>query len=93
MSGFVTVVYDNAWWLACILERNENEYKISFLHPKGPANSFFYPEPNDILNIPGSTVLQKVDPTTATGRVYALSKQELSRSSLALERYLRTINK
>lgn len=89
-SGFVTVEYDKAWWLACILERIGNEFKISFLHPKGPANSFFYPKPSDILIVPGSTFLQKVDPTTTTGRVYALSKSDLSLSSLALERYLRT---
>lgn len=45
-SGFVTIVYEDSWWLACILAKNNttNEYKVSFLHPKGPASSFFYPQ-------------------------------------------------
>jgi hypothetical protein len=93
VSGFVTVEYDNAWWLACILERNELDFKISFLHPKGPANSYSYPKPSDILNVPGRTFLQKVQPNTATGRVYTLSKEESSLSTLALERYLKTKTK
>jgi len=51
-SGYVTVVYDKSWWLAYILQKNEqNEFEVSFLHPKGPAPSFKYPNPSDLLTI------------------------------------------
>lgn len=89
-SGYVTVVYDKSWWLACILQRNdENEFTVSFLHPKGPSPSFCYPKPKDILTVPSNSILQVVNPVTATGRVYTLSEPEISVSLLALERFLR----
>lgn len=66
-----------------------SEYRVSFLHPKGPVSSFFYPQPSDILNVPRETSLQKVEPVTATGRVYTLSKEEIKLSSLRLEQMLK----
>lgn len=91
-SGFVTVAYDNSWWLGCIEQKdNNNMYRINFLHPKGPARSFFYPQPMDILVVPGYTLLQKVDPSTATGRTYTLSADEMKLSSLALEKFIKRL--
>jgi hypothetical protein len=63
-------------------------YRINFLHPKGPARSFFYPQPRDILVVPGYTLLQKVDPSTATGRTYTLSADDIQLSSLALKQFI-----
>ena len=42
LSGFVSCVYENEWWLACILSVDpENaEIKVTFLHPHGPACSY-----------------------------------------------------
>ena len=90
-SGFVTIAYDQSWWLACILKKNDDtcEFEVSFLHPKGPAASFFYPQPSDILTVPGETLLQKVEPFTATGRVYTLTKEENMLSTKTLERFLK----
>jgi transposase len=92
-SGFVTVAYDNSWWLGCIEEKDasSNVFKINFLHPKGPARSFFYPQSKDVLVVPGNTLLQKVDPSTATGRTYTLSADEMKLSSLALENYCKRL--
>ena len=44
IRGFVTCVYDQKWWLACVLETDTEdlEIKVSFLHPNGPAHSFSY---------------------------------------------------
>ena len=55
--------------------------KVSFLHPNGPSRSFRYPYTPDILNIPLSDILTKVDPRTVTGRVYTLTPKE-SRDAL-----------
>lgn len=88
-AGFVTVAYDDSWWLGCIEEKHNSMYRINFLHPKGPARSFCYPQPRDLLDVPGNTLLLTVDPTTATGRTYTLSAEEMKLSSLALEKYLK----
>lgn len=90
-SGFVTVQYDSAWWLACIIAKNvdSGEVKVSFLHPRGPAPSFYYPKPNDILIVETHTLLKIVEPNTATGRTYTLSKEEMAESTTILERKLK----
>ncbi|CAH0546678.1 unnamed protein product [Brassicogethes aeneus] len=88
-SGFVTVEYDKLWWLACIIGHNEesDELKISFLHPNGPASSFYYPTPRaDILVVERNAVLKRVQPLTSTGRTYTLTKDEMLGSSKILEK-------
>jgi hypothetical protein len=41
ITGFMTCMYDNFWWLGCVLPVSEesNDMKISFLHPHGPSAS------------------------------------------------------
>ena len=71
ITGFVTCIYDDQWWVACVLQTEANDkVKVSFLHPHGRSRSFRYPQRPDILNIPFSDILTKVDPRTVTGRVY-----------------------
>ena len=74
ITGFVTCLYEENWWLACVLEvcSDNKEVKLTFLHPHGPSNSFKYPEPQNILNIPTGDILTLVDPRTRSGRVYTL---------------------
>ena len=77
ITGFITCIYDDQWWVACVLQTEVNgEVKVSFLHPNGPSLSFRYPHRPDILNIPLSDILSKVDPRTITGRVYTLTPKE-----------------
>ena len=54
ISGFVTCVRDEQWWLACVLQLDvdNNEVRVTFLHPCGPSRSFKYPNVQDILTIP-----------------------------------------
>lgn len=89
ISGFVTAIYDDFWWLGCVLGKNDEsqEVTISFLHPSGPSPSFFYPNKPDVLNVNPRTVLLKVNPVTETGRVYKLSEAEMSLSQSALKMY------
>lgn len=90
--GYVTVTYDKSWWLACILEKNYTmEFKVSFLHPRGQSHSFYFPKPIDTLTISSKTILQPVNPTTATGRVYTLNELENSNSTQALIRFLQNL--
>nr|CAD7572035.1 unnamed protein product [Timema californicum] len=85
--GFVTCLYGDFWWLACVLDSFEDkqEFKVSFLHPHGPAPSnFTYPTVPDILRVHRSSILTTVDPLTATGRVYTLTKAETENATRKL---------
>ena len=78
ISGYVTCIYDAQWWLAFVLETDKvnAEVKVTFMHPRGPSRSFKYPSQPDILIVPSSDILTKVDAKTATGRTYTLSRKE-----------------
>ncbi|CAF4207878.1 unnamed protein product [Rotaria magnacalcarata] len=78
MKGYCVAVYDDHWYLACILEvmPETNELRLSFLHPHGPTRSFAYPSPPDELIIDASDMLMIVNPITMTGRTYSLKQCE-----------------
>ena len=90
LQGYVTCVYNKEWWIACVLEVNEDkrEVKVSFLHPQGPSRSFRYPAQSDILSIPVADVLTKVDPRTATGHTYRITQKESHAATEKLQNYL-----
>jgi hypothetical protein len=78
LKGFVTCMYDNFWWLGCVLSVTEesNDVKISFLHPHGPSASYIYPTMPHIVQLPQLAILAKVSPNTATGCTYSLTSEE-----------------
>ena len=86
ISGYVTVIYDGLCWLGYVVgvEESDRVVTVKFLHPCIPAASFVFPARQDILDIDPSDILTHVNPTTATGRTYALSKKEMQDASLAL---------
>jgi hypothetical protein len=45
ISGFVTCVYEQKWWLGCVLQvdQEDPEVTVTLLHPHGPCSSFRYP--------------------------------------------------
>eukprot|EP00731_Ephydatia_muelleri_P007129 Em0003g1377a len=92
IKGFVTVMYDNKWYLACVLQTFPStvEVELSCLEPAGPSSSFVYPRKADILIIPATNVLTIVDPATTTGRTYTLSEAECSIASQKLQVKLST---
>ena len=87
ISGYVTVAYDGSCWLGCVFNVNEHEHTITttFLHPSISATSFVYPDQQDILDIDPSDILTRVQPSTASGRTYTLTKKEIQE---ALQTYL-----
>src|SRR6201990_1481885 len=76
LKGYCIAAYDETWYLAFLLEvkHDSNEVSLSFLHPHGPAPSFVFPSPQDVLIIDVSDILMSVSPATKTGRTYTLSK-------------------
>ena len=58
------------------LGADNNEVRVTFLHPHGPSRSFKYPHIQNILNIPISDILTRVDPRTTTGRVYTITQKD-----------------
>ena len=71
-------MYNNNWWLASVLhlDVDNSEVKVNFLHPQGPASSYKYPTIPDVHTVPSSHMLTKVNPRTATGLTYTLTKKE-----------------
>lgn len=90
IKGFVTAMYDQKWYLACVLETYSDlmEVKLTFLEPNGPSPSFKYPRRPDILIVPEKDILSIVDPQTATGRTYNLSDKEIKKASELLNEKL-----
>jgi hypothetical protein len=78
ITGFVTCMYDNFWWLGCVLSVSEESYgmKISFLQSHVPSATYIYSATPHILQLPQSAILSKVSSTTATGRTYTLTSEE-----------------
>ena len=50
--------------------------KITFMQPKGPAQSFTYPSREDILIVAYTDILRAVNVETSSGRVYKVNKSE-----------------
>lgn len=46
IRGSVTCKYDDT--VAHVLQVNDNEIQLTFLHPSGPSKFFMYPSPQDI---------------------------------------------
>jgi hypothetical protein len=88
INGYVTVVYDNAWWLGYVIEKNTEEKTVSvnFFTPRGPSPSFKYPERQDILNVPYCDILSTVSATTTTGRTYIVEVAEQKNATNALQK-------
>ncbi|KAL5480015.1 hypothetical protein EMCRGX_G023629 [Ephydatia muelleri] len=86
IGGYVTVVYNEAYWLGCVLSVVESEcvVTVKFLHPKLPSSSFVFPDQEDVMDIDPSDILTHVNPITTTGRTYTLSKTEIQEANCAL---------
>ena len=87
IKGYVTAIYDGAWWVACVTgsDPEMQEVTLSFLHPRGPSRSFVYPHRADILTVHISDIMTFVKPTTYTGRAYTLT--EMDSATQALENH------
>ncbi len=66
ISGFVTCVFGAEWWLACVLEHNQEEHKVklTIVHPAGPKNSLWFPNQENIGVLRVNDILALIDPKT-----------------------------
>ena len=83
IKGYCLATYDSHWYLACVLEVNQEsiEVSLSFLHPHGLANSLVHPSPPYELFVDASDVIMIANPITATGRTYTSSRSEIKKAS------------
>jgi len=63
---------------------DSNEVETSFLYPHGPSKSFSYPDKSDVFVISSEDILTMVNPTTVTGRIYAISPVEITAATKTL---------
>ena len=57
------------------------QVRLSFLQPHVPATSFVYPSPSDELFVDASDILMIVNPITATGTTYTLTRSEMKKAA------------
>ena len=78
VNGYVTVMYEDNWWLGYVLDKNFNsgEVTVKFLHPHGPSPSFTFPPQENMLLVSLIDILTTVNASTVNGRTYTISKSE-----------------
>ena len=82
---YVACKYDHAWWIAVIMEINEeeNDYEVHFLHPKGPSKKFFWPYDRDdiclILRCDIMCVIEVPFASSMMARTYTISEEDYRR--------------
>ena len=67
---------------------NEDEVvSVKFMHPNGPTASFIWPSKDDIIWVPNTHIICKIDtPLTDTGRTYHLSEDDVKKITDAFNR-------
>ena len=82
INDYVACRYGLQWWIGLVqqVDQEEEDVKICFLHPPGPAASFIWPIRNDFCLIPITDVILKVDtPNTITGQTYTIKNDEMKK--------------
>jgi len=64
---------------------DSKEVDVSFLYLHGPSKSFSYPDQSDVHVISAEDIIMKVNPTTATGRVYTISLLKITAATIILQ--------
>ena len=80
LMSYVACNYDEKWWVGMILELDQqnNDMKVTFMHPHGPSKSFFWPRRDDVCWMPPASVILKLSsPSTVNGRSYTFNSKEM----------------
>lgn len=87
IRGYVTVAYNASFWFGYILNVDASQRAITVtpLHSCIPSASIVYPVRQDVIHVDPYDVLTLVNPVTATGRTYTLSRKDMQEASLALQ--------
>lgn len=77
-------MYDSHWFFGLVLSKDQEQcdVEIKFMHPYGPARSFYWPphEKEDICNVPVSNIISSVSApiTKGTRRIYYFHEKEVN---------------
>ena len=86
-TSYVACKYDEQWWVGMVLEadRASNNIKITYVHPHGPSDSFFWPSKGDVCWMSTSSVILKLNPPiTSNGRSYKIDPEEFNDIAILL---------
>jgi hypothetical protein len=75
IRGFIYCKYGREWWVACVLQMNDNEIHLMFLHPSDPSKSFMCPSSPDIVSVPPSEMLKSRSRDCSRSRTYVVSER------------------
>ena len=94
IEGFVTAVYENEWWLGCVIQVNQDDkiVSINILISHGPSQSYKYPAEERVIMVSTDDILTKVDPRTSYGRICTISKEETKAAIQQLKYISKTSN-
>ena len=70
-GGYVACKYDEHWWLGniCEISEEEQDVKVKFMHPHGPARTYSWPRKEDECWVPLMHIITSIDaPLTSTGQ-------------------------
>ncbi|KAK2721504.1 hypothetical protein QYM36_003703 [Artemia franciscana] len=74
LNDYVAANYDGKWYFGLVktVFHEEEDAEILFLHPPGPAPSFYWPQRGDLCIIPLEHIISTVDApqSSSTGRMY-----------------------
>ena len=75
LMQFVCCSYDGFWWIGMVeeIDSEQNDLKMNFMHPHGPAKNFYWPSREDSCWVPYDKVLNPIEaPVTSSGRMYMI---------------------
>ena len=79
VGKFLACVYDGKWWVGLVRDHSEeeNDVRVTFMHPHGPAKFFRWPAREDVCWVPLQSILCLLKvPMTSNGRQYHLDSQD-----------------
>lgn len=76
---YVVCMYDTKWWIGNICETSSQncDALVTFMHPCGPADYFYWPDRKDECWIPEQHIVANIAPpsVTSSGRKYNVPKK------------------
>ena len=79
INDYVSCKYDDKWWIGLVedIDNVEQDCKVNFMHPSGPARNFYWPTRADICWVSDLDIICIIGiPKTLTGRTYNISEDE-----------------
>lgn len=93
VNDYIVCTYGDHWYFGLVMEKNEIEcdVHVKFLHPHGPAKSFYWPSREDICWTPLCKIISCVNPpvTKGSGRMYYFAEEEVQSVDIRCKKMLK----